>query len=74
MSRTEDEDWGKAWDLFGPKLVVVLNLVLESKALDKLGSSAVQGEFYANETKVKPWRPQKIAIINFATISHYKFN
>lgn len=74
MSTTEDQDWGKAWDFFRPKLVVVLNLVLESKALDKLGSSVVQGEFYANETKVEPWRPQKIAIINFATISHYKFN
>lgn len=74
MCRTEDEDWGKVWDLLGPKLVVVLNLVLESKALNKLGSSAVQGEFYANEKKVKPWRPQKIAATNFATISHYKFN
>ena len=54
MSTTEDEDWGKVSDLLGPKLVVVLNSVFESKALDKLGSSAVQGKLYANMTKVKP--------------------
>ena len=71
MTTTEDEDWGKVSDLSGPKLVVVLNRVLESKALDKLGSSGVQGKLYANKTKVRPWRPQNIVIMNFAGISHY---
>ena len=55
MSSTEDEDWGKVSDLLGPKLVVALNLVLESKALNKLaiGYLALQGKFYANETEMK---------------------
>ena len=75
MSTTEDEDWGKVSDLLGPKLVVVLNLVLESKALNKLaiGYLALQGKFYANETEVKKWNAQRLANMNFATTGHYNF-
>ena len=68
-------NWGKVSDLLGPKLVVVLNLVLESKVLNKLaiGYLALQGKFYANETEVEKWNAQKLANMNFATTGRYKF-